>query len=119
MDTADEIIHQSTRLKIMAALNALHAGERLEFVELKALIGTSDGNLGGHLATLEKAGYVATEKDFVAKRPRTRVLITRRGRKAFTRHVAYLREVVDAFPDLENDNSKKLFIVRGNRRDTG
>ncbi len=119
MDTADEVIHQSTRLKIMAALNALHAGERLEFVELKALIRTSDGNLGGHLATLEKAGYVTIEKDFVAKRPRTRVLITRRGRKAFTRHVAYLREVVDAFPDIANDNSQKLFIVRGNRRDTG
>ncbi len=103
----------------MAALNTLRAGERLEFVELKTLIRTSDGNLGGHLATLEKAGYVATEKDFVAKRPRTRVLITRRGRKAFTRHVAYLREVVDAFPDIANDSGQKLFVVRGHRRDTG
>jgi DNA-binding MarR family transcriptional regulator len=91
----DEIIHQSVRLKIMAALNALAEGEPLEFARLKAIAGATDGNLGAHLGTLENAGYVKIEKDFVGKKPRTRVTITRPGRKAFAKHVAYLRDVLD------------------------
>ena len=95
MNDADEIIHQSTRLKIMSALHSLRGSERLEFTELRALVQATDGNLGTHLATLEKAGYIEIEKDFVGKKPRTRVSITRSGRRAFERHVAYLREVID------------------------
>lgn len=91
----DEIIHQQVRLRIMAALNAVPDGERLEFTRLKAIVQATDGNLGAHLATLEHAGYVGIEKDFVAKKPRTRVSMTRAGRKAFTRHVAHLRDILD------------------------
>lgn len=89
----DEIIHQTVRLKIMSALNAL--GDPLEFMQLKATVNATDGNLGSHLATLEKAGYVAVEKDFIGKKPRTRVSITKDGRRAFAQHVAYLRDVLD------------------------
>lgn len=90
----DEIIHQTIRLKIMSALNAI--GEApLEFVRLKGIVGATDGNLGAHIATLEKAGYIAIEKDFNGKKPRTRVTITKAGRKAFAQHVAYLRDVLD------------------------
>ena len=35
------------------------------------------------------------EKDFVGKKPRTRVAMTKAGRKAFARHVAYLKEVIE------------------------
>jgi DNA-binding MarR family transcriptional regulator len=51
--------------------------------------------MGTHLAALEKAGYIAVQKDFVGKKPRTRVSLTRIGRKAFDRHVAYLRDLLD------------------------
>jgi DNA-binding MarR family transcriptional regulator len=95
MTAPDEIIHQQTRLKIMATLNALADRERVEFGRLKAIVSATDGNLGAHLATLENAGYIAIEKDFVGKKPRTRVGLTRTGRKAFTRHVAYLRDILD------------------------
>ena len=47
MSVPDEIVHQSTRLKIMSALNALPRREVLEFVRLKAISGATDGNLGG------------------------------------------------------------------------
>ena len=94
MNAANEIIHQTMRLKIMSALNALRGGAKLEFQELKALLGATDGNLGTHLATLEGAGYIAIEKDFVGKKPRTRVAITRAGRRAFEQHVEYLRDVI-------------------------
>src|SRR5579862_703570 len=91
----DEIIHQSLRLKIMATLNALPRAEKLEFPKLKALLKATDGNLGAHLATLESAGYVALEKDFVDRKPRTRVSITPAGRRASEGHVGYLRELID------------------------
>lgn len=98
MSAPDDIIHQQVRLRIMATLNALAENEQLEFTRLKAILKATDGNLGAHLATLENAGYIAVEKDFVARKPRTRVGLTRAGRKAFARHVAYLRDILDG-PD--------------------
>lgn len=91
----DEIIHQSLRLKIMATLNALPRDERLEFPKLKALLKATDGNLGAHIGTLETAGYIAVEKDFADRKPRTRVSITPAGRRAFEGHVAYLRDLIE------------------------
>ncbi len=88
----NEIIHQTVRLKVMSALNA--ANEAMEFTRLKAFAGATDGNLGGHLGTLEGAGYITVEKDFVGKKPRTRVTITQAGKQAFARHAAYLRGVL-------------------------
>jgi DNA-binding MarR family transcriptional regulator len=96
MNTLDEIIHQPTRLKIMATLNALRGGARLEFTELRTLLNVTDGNLGAHLGTLETAGYVDIEKSFVGKKPRTRVALTRAGRRAFENHVHYLRDILNA-----------------------
>jgi DNA-binding transcriptional ArsR family regulator len=84
------------RLKIMAALNAAEAGDWIEFTRLKTIVSATDGNLGAHLETLNKAGYVAIEKRFEGKRPQTRARITAVGRKAFADHVAYLRSILDA-----------------------
>lgn len=94
-DAADEVIHQPLRLRIMAVLNSMAARQPLEFTQLRASVQATDGNLGAHLATLERAGYVEIQKDFVGKRPRTRVTISPAGRIAFARHVAYLRGVID------------------------
>jgi len=95
MSGPDEIIHQSTRLKLMAALRGLPSGEMVEFTRLKAILKATDGNLGAHLIALEKPGYIEVTKDFVGKKPRTRVAITRTGLVAFDDHVAYLREIID------------------------
>ncbi len=95
MEAADEIIHQSTRLKITATLNALGSGEQMEFGRLKNILGATDGNMATHLTALEKAGYIAVEKDFVGKKPRTRISLTREGRRAFEKHVAYLKGLLD------------------------
>jgi DNA-binding MarR family transcriptional regulator len=93
-EVPDEVIHQSTRLRIAASLNALPADEMLEFGRLKSILATTDGNLGTHLTALERAGYIAVVKDFVGKKPRTRVALTRDGRRAFARHVAYLKALL-------------------------
>lgn len=94
MEQPDPIIHQPVRLKIMAALKALPAHEPLEFVRLRSIAGVTDGNLGAHLQTLEAQGYVTVEKDFVGKKPRTRVALSKTGRRAFEDYVAYLRDIV-------------------------
>jgi DNA-binding MarR family transcriptional regulator len=95
MPEPDEIIHQQTRLRIMATLNAITEEKQVEFTRLRAIVGATDGNLGAHLTTLENAGYIAIQKDFVGKKPRTRVGLTRAGRKAFARHVAFLRAILE------------------------
>jgi len=100
MSGANEIIHQSVRLKIMAVLNALRPQrEAIEFTRLKALVGATDGNLGSHLDTLAKAGYIAVDKRFENRKPQTRVSMTPAGRRAFADHVAYLREMLDSAPE--------------------
>jgi DNA-binding MarR family transcriptional regulator len=92
----DDIIHQPLRLKIMAGLNALPKGKGLEFSHLKKLTGATDGNLGAHIETLSKAGYVAVTKAFVGKKPQTTVSATATGRGAFARHVASLRQIIES-----------------------
>lgn len=94
MEQPDLIIHQPARLKIMAALRPLPRRDALEFMRLKAVVGATDGNLGAHIVTLEEAGYLETTKDFVGRKPRTRVRLTPTGRRAFEDYVAFLRGIV-------------------------
>jgi len=95
MEQPDAVIHQPVRLKIMAALKGLPPGEKLAFVRLKAVVQTTEGNLGAHLTSLENAGYIKVEKDFDGKKPRTRVSLTKTGRRAFETYVAFLRDILD------------------------
>src|ERR1700761_8377655 len=91
----DDTIHQPVRLRIMAALTTLDPGEEgLDFTRLKPLTGATDGNLGAHIDTLTRAGYVEVAKAFVARRPRTTVRASPAGRAAFAAHVAFLRAII-------------------------
>ena len=94
MEQPDAIIHQPVRLKIMAALKPLPPNDPIEFVRLKALVNATEGNLGAHITTLEEAGYVTVEKDFVAKRPRTRIGLTKQGRRAYEDYLDFLRAII-------------------------
>lgn len=91
----DPVIHQPIRLKIMAALKPLGREGMIGFQELKTLTGATDGNLGTHIGALEKAGHIEVIKDFVGKRPRTRLRMTHSGRRAFEDYVAFLRGIVE------------------------
>ena len=57
MAELNEIIHQSVRLRIMAALISLEPGAEVDFSYLRDLLEVTDGNLGAHLHKLEDAGY--------------------------------------------------------------
>ena len=88
----DPAFEHRARLAI-AVLLARH-GE-ISFARFKQELELTDGNLGAHIETLAKTGYVSVEKAFVAKRPQTTVIATPAGRAAFARHVALLREIIE------------------------
>jgi DNA-binding MarR family transcriptional regulator len=95
MDQLDETIHQPVRQCLERGHNLEPNREAIEFVRLRAIVGATEGNLGAHLTTLEKCGYVEITKDFVGKKPRTRIAMTPSGRRAFERYVDYLRGILD------------------------
>jgi len=92
----NDIIHQPSRLQIMAALVSLRSSEKADFAYLKKLLDLTDGNLGAHLTRLEEAGYIKIEKTFIARKPRTFINITGKGRDAFTEHIGTLKEIIES-----------------------
>lgn len=87
----DPVIHERVRLSIASVLASRRA---MDYLELKELLGLTDGNLAGHVRVLEEAGYLAIEKGFTGKRTRTRYSLTPRGRAVFQRHVAALDALI-------------------------
>ena len=94
MAQLDNIIHQPVRLQIMSSLVSLDKNEQVNFTYLRKLLKVTDGNLGAHLTKLEDAGYIKSKKTFVARKPRTFVRATGKGRDAFTEHIAALKEII-------------------------
>ena len=94
MAALNEIIHQPVRLQIMAALVTLEPDNEVDFTYLRDLLEVTDGNLGAHLRKLEEAGYIAVNKTFVERKPRTFVAATAEGRKVFQEHVAALEAIL-------------------------
>jgi DNA-binding MarR family transcriptional regulator len=94
MSELDNIIHQPVRLRVMSALVVLDPGGQMDFIYLRNLLNVTDGNLGAHLTKLEEAGYIRIEKTFVARKPRTFIIATGKGRDAFADHVAALRLII-------------------------
>ena len=90
----NETIHQPVRLRIMAALMTLEPADEVDFSYLRDLLEVTDGNLGAHLRKLEETGYIAVNKLFVERKPRTFVAATAEGRKAFQEHVAALESIL-------------------------
>jgi len=94
MAALNETIHQTVRLRIMAALVTLEPGNEVDFTYLRELLDVTDGNLGAHLRKLEEAGYIAVNKTFVERKPRSFIAATAEGRKVFQEHVAALETIL-------------------------
>jgi len=101
-DDIDAVIHERARLAIVAAL-AVSA--ELSFNELKSMLGLTDGNLSAHARTLDDAGYIVIEKTFRGRRPYTALRLTPKGRKAFSRYLDTLRQIVDRGNHATDDTS--------------
>lgn len=94
MAQLDNIIHQPIRLQIMSSLVSLDKNEQVNFTYLRKLLKLTDGNLGAHLIKLEDAGYIKSKKTFVARKPRTFIRATGKGRDAFIEHIAALKKII-------------------------
>jgi DNA-binding MarR family transcriptional regulator len=77
----------------MAALVTLEPGDEVDFTYLRDLLEVTDGNLGAHLRKLEEAGYIAVNKTFVERKPRSFISATSGGRRVFQEHVTALEEI--------------------------
>lgn len=89
----DDVIHGRLRLGIMAYLSTVSPAP---FVELKAKVNATDGNLSTHLSKLEEAGYVKIEKTFRGRKPLTLVHLTKPGRAAWIGYLARLQALISA-----------------------
>jgi len=93
----DRAIHEKARLGILTSL-AVHP-EGLLFGDLKELCSLTDGNLSRHLAVLEDAKLVTSQRDVQGGRPQTIVAMTRAGRRKFQEYLDVLEQVLaDAAP---------------------
>ena len=95
MTGLNETIHQPVRLRIMAALVTLKKDDAVDFTYLRDLLEVTDGNLGAHLRKLEEAGYIAINKEFVDRKPRSFISATPKGREVFQEHVNALEAILN------------------------
>lgn len=89
----DRVVHDRTRLAILAALAA---SEMLSFNDLKAVTGSTDGNLSVHARRLEDGGYVLCEKTFAGRTPRTEYRLSAAGRRAFEKYLNHMDALITA-----------------------
>lgn len=89
----DRLVYERVRLGIMSALAV---NEPLTFNELKGLFEVSDGNLSAHARKLEEAGYIACEKSFAGRRPKSEYRLTLAGRQALFRYLDHIEAVIKA-----------------------
>lgn len=79
-DWIDSLIHAPARLQIVMQLFVVDGADATFLLNRTGL---TWGNLSTHISKLEDAGYVAVEKSFRGKKPRTMIRLTPKGRKAF------------------------------------
>ena len=93
MTELDRLIHERMRLGIVSALAV---NDALSFHDLKTLLKTTDGNLSVHARKLEEADYIACNKFFDGRTPRTEFKLTDAGRTAFERYISHMEALIQA-----------------------
>ena len=89
----DRLLHDRVRLGIVSALAA---GDQMSFTDLKSALNATDGNLSVHARKLEEAGYVACEKTFAGRTPRTDYKLTAAGRRALEKYLDHMDAIIKA-----------------------
>ena len=92
----DKLVHERLRLGIVSALAVT---DRLTFNALKRLLQTTDGNLSVHARKLEEAEYIACDKTFDGRMPRTEYRLTAAGRRALAKYLSHMDAIIRAVRD--------------------
>lgn len=78
----------------LGIMSVLMVNESADFNMLKELLGVTDGNLASHTKALEAENYIQIEKQFIGKKPNTRYIATKEGKKAFQDHIDALEKLI-------------------------
>ena len=89
----DRLIHERLRLGIVSALAV---NDSLSFTDLKRLLNTTDGNLSVHARKLEDGQYIACDKSFDGRVPRTEYRLTATGRRALEKYLTHMEALIKA-----------------------
>lgn len=89
LPSLDPLLHSELRLVVMSILVSV---ESADFTFIRTRTGATAGNLSVQLDKLSNADYIAVEKGFRGKMPRTVCRITPQGAEAMARYVETLKE---------------------------
>lgn len=103
LPTLDPVIHQATRLRIMALL---HRNRVASFTWVRDTLGLTDGNLDTHAAKLEEAGYVKRGRALDIGGFEVRMKITPEGDAAFRAYLEGLRGYLATQPAADASEGK-------------
>jgi predicted ArsR family transcriptional regulator len=78
----------------LGLMSVLIANEEVDFNRMKELLDVTDGNLASHVTALEKADYIAVQKQFIGRKPQTTYRATETGRTAFAAHLDALEQLI-------------------------
>lgn len=92
----DRLIHEPSRLTIMAQLYVV---ESADFLFLQTQTQMTPGNLSAHLSKLEDAGYIEVTKEFIERKPHTALALTKKGREAFKEYRNKVKKFVEKLPE--------------------
>jgi DNA-binding MarR family transcriptional regulator len=89
-------LHKAFESRIrLGIMSALAVNETIDFNSLKELLDVTDGNLASHMKALEKADFIGVKKSFVGRKPNTKYIMTKRGKKAFDEHLKALEKLIN------------------------
>lgn len=78
----------------LGIMSVLMVNEYADFKTLKEILGVTDGNLASHAKALENENYIVVEKQFIGRKPNTRYIATKTGKKAFKEHIEALEKLI-------------------------
>jgi DNA-binding MarR family transcriptional regulator len=95
MKTIIEGLHKAFDSRVrLGIMSALAVNDTLDFTSLKEFLDVTDGNLASHLKALEKENFIGVKKAFVDRKPNTRYVMTKEGKRAFEEHIAALEKLI-------------------------
>lgn len=78
----------------LGIMSVLMVNESADFTSLKEILGVTDGNLASHAKALEAENYIIVEKQFIGRKPNTKYIATKAGKKAFQEHIEALEKLI-------------------------
>ncbi|HOE07950.1 MAG TPA: transcriptional regulator [Treponemataceae bacterium] len=89
----NKLIHEPSRLKILVML-ASSLDAAVPFTVIKDQLSLTAGNLSIQLKTLEEAGFISIQKEFVDNKPKTSVCITKDGKEGLFKYMTDLENLL-------------------------